>query len=68
MIQDFLPIKSPLDKPELSSPEKHVVPCIIIIGTCIMSIKNTFFLHVAEENIPYENGNARIRSDWSIHA
>lgn len=39
MIQDFLPIKSPLDKPELSSPEKHV----IIIGTCIMSIKNTYF-------------------------
>lgn len=43
MIQDFLPIKSPLDKPELSSPEKHVVPCIIIIRTCIMSIKNTYF-------------------------
>lgn len=43
MIQDFLPIKSPLDKPELSSPEKHVVPCIIIIGTCIMSIKNILF-------------------------
>lgn len=43
MIQDFLPIKSPLDKPELSSPEKHVVPCIIIIETCIMSIKNTLF-------------------------
>lgn len=43
MIQDFLPIKSPLDKPELSFPEKHVVPCIIIIRTCIMSIKNTYF-------------------------
>lgn len=43
MIQDFLPIKSPLDKPELSSPEKHVVLCTIIIRTCIMSIKNTYF-------------------------
>lgn len=43
MIQDFLPIKSPLDKPELSSPEKHVVPCIIIIRTYIMSIKITLF-------------------------
>lgn len=43
MIQDFLPIKSPLDKPELSSPEKHVVLCTIIIGTCIMSIKIYYF-------------------------
>lgn len=49
MIQDFLPIKSPLDKPELSSPEKHVVPCIIIIGTCIMSIKNTLFFYTQQK-------------------
>lgn len=52
MIQDFLPIKSPLDKPELSSSEKHVVPCIIIIGTCIMSIKNILFLYGANEHSP----------------
>lgn len=52
MIQDLLPIKSPLDKPELSSPEKHVVPCIIIIRTYIMSIKITlFFLCAAEGNM-----------------
>lgn len=50
MVQDFLPIKSPLDKPELSSPEKHVVPCIIIIGTCIMSIKKIYYFYTELTN------------------
>lgn len=58
MIQDFLPIKSPLDKPELSSPEKHVVLCTIIIGTCIMSIKNILFLYGANAHRPYGNADS----------